>query len=76
MVRGQRSTFQRHERARPRRVRLPTQAVHGQRRLQTADVISVDGNTPNLPGIREKFVREHTHSEDEVRVFVEGQGFF
>ena len=43
---------------------------------QTADVVSVDGNTPNLAGIREKFHREHTHSEDEVRVFVEGQGFF
>ena len=43
---------------------------------QTADVISVDGNTPNLAGIREKFLREHTHSEDEVRVFVEGRGFF
>jgi len=43
---------------------------------QTADVIRVDGHTPNLEGIREKFTREHTHSEDEVRVFVEGQGFF
>ena len=43
---------------------------------QTADVIRVDGHTPNLEGIREKFTREHTHSEDEVRVFVEGRGFF
>lgn len=43
---------------------------------QTADVVSVDGNTPGLAGIREKFLREHTHSEDEVRVFVEGQGLF
>ena len=43
---------------------------------QAADVINVDGYTPNLAGIREKFLREHTHSEDEVRVFVEGQGFF
>jgi len=43
---------------------------------QTADVIRVDGHTPNLEVIREKFIREHTHSEDEVRVFVEGQGFF
>lgn len=43
---------------------------------QTADVIRVDGHTPNLEEIREKFIREHTHSEDEVRVFVEGQGFF
>ena len=43
---------------------------------RTADVICVDEHTPNLDGIREKFIREHTHSEDEVRVFVEGQGFF
>jgi len=43
---------------------------------QTADVIRVDGHTPNLEAIREKFIREHTHSEDEVRVFVEGLGFF
>jgi 1,2-dihydroxy-3-keto-5-methylthiopentene dioxygenase len=43
---------------------------------QTVDMIRVDGNTPNLEVIREKFIREHTHSEDEVRVFVEGQGLF
>ncbi|HEY6262103.1 MAG TPA: hypothetical protein VIW47_10950 [Nitrospiraceae bacterium] len=43
---------------------------------QTMDVIRVDEHTPNLEGLREKFIREHTHSEDEVRVFIEGQGFF
>jgi 1,2-dihydroxy-3-keto-5-methylthiopentene dioxygenase len=43
---------------------------------QTADVVNVNKDTPNLAGIREKFLREHTHNEDEVRVFVEGQGFF
>ena len=43
---------------------------------QTVDVIRVDGDTPNLEEIRGKFIREHTHSEDEVRVFVEGQGLF
>jgi 1,2-dihydroxy-3-keto-5-methylthiopentene dioxygenase len=43
---------------------------------QTADVICVDEHTPNLEGIREKFIREHTHNEDEVRIFVEGRGFF
>ena len=32
---------------------------------QTADVIRVDADTPNLEGIREKFIREHSHSEDE-----------
>jgi 1,2-dihydroxy-3-keto-5-methylthiopentene dioxygenase len=46
------------------------------RGYRTADVICVDGHTPNLEGIREKFIREHTHLEDEVRVFVEGQGLF
>lgn len=43
---------------------------------QTADVISVHPQTPNLPEIRAKFLREHTHTEDEVRFFVEGQGYF
>ena len=46
------------------------------RGYRTADVIRVDECTPNLEAIREKFIREHTHSEDEVRVFVEGKGFF
>src|SRR5437016_14437303 len=35
---------------------------------QTADVIRVDGHTPNLEGISEKFKREHPHSEAEVRI--------
>lgn len=43
---------------------------------QTADVVYIDGDTPNLAVIREKFLREHTHTEDEVRVFLEGQGIF
>lgn len=43
---------------------------------QVADVICVDGNTPNLTEIRAKFLREHTHSEDEVRFFIAGQGYF
>ena len=43
---------------------------------RTADVIRVTPETPNLSAIREKFNREHTHSEDEVRYFVEGEGAF
>lgn len=43
---------------------------------QTADVISVHEETPNLDAIRAKFLKEHTHSEDEIRFFVDGQGFF
>lgn len=43
---------------------------------QTADVISINSLTPNYEQIRAKFLSEHTHSEDEVRFFVDGQGFF
>jgi 1,2-dihydroxy-3-keto-5-methylthiopentene dioxygenase len=43
---------------------------------QTADVINVHPETPNLMAIREKFMKEHTHSEDEIRFFVDGQGKF
>jgi 1,2-dihydroxy-3-keto-5-methylthiopentene dioxygenase len=47
-----------------------------QQGYRTADVIRVTPATPNLPAIRDKFLREHTHSEDEVRLFVEGEGHF
>ncbi len=43
---------------------------------KTADVISVNPNTPNIEAIRTKFLTEHTHSEDEVRFFVDGEGLF
>lgn len=43
---------------------------------QTADVISVNPNTPNLEMLKNKFLTEHTHSEDEVRFFVDGEGLF
>jgi 1,2-dihydroxy-3-keto-5-methylthiopentene dioxygenase len=42
----------------------------------TADVISIRNDTPNHPELRKKFLDEHTHSEDEVRFFVEGSGMF
>ena len=44
--------------------------------FQTADVINVHPKTPGLSELREKFIREHTHSEDEVRFFVDGSGVF
>src|SRR5688500_1030375 len=43
---------------------------------QTADVISVHPETPNIEEIRAKFLREHTHTEDEIRFFVDGRGYF
>ncbi len=43
---------------------------------KTADVINVTPNTPNLDALRTKFLSEHTHTEDEVRFFVDGEGMF
>lgn len=42
----------------------------------SADVINVHKDTPNIEAIRAKFLNEHTHSEDEVRFFVDGEGQF
>ena len=42
----------------------------------TADVIDVTPDLPNLQAMIDKFNKEHTHSEDEVRFFVRGQGLF
>lgn len=42
----------------------------------TADVINVNPSTPNLDAMLQKFNKEHTHSEDEVRFTVSGKGVF
>ena len=42
----------------------------------TADVINVTPETPGLETMLEKFNKEHTHSEDEVRFTVKGSGLF
>ena len=42
----------------------------------SCDVISVNENTPNIEAIRNKFLPEHTHTDDEVRYFVSGSGLF
>ena len=42
----------------------------------TADVINVKPDTPNLDAMLNKFNKEHTHSEDEVRFTVSGRGLF
>lgn len=42
----------------------------------TADVINVHPETPGLQGMLEKFAKEHTHSEDEVRFTIKGRGVF
>jgi 1,2-dihydroxy-3-keto-5-methylthiopentene dioxygenase len=42
----------------------------------TADVVSLTADNPQKDAFRQKFLDEHTHSEDEVRFFVRGQGLF
>ncbi len=43
---------------------------------ETADVISINSTTDNYDAIRTKFLAEHTHTEDEIRFFVDGSGLF
>lgn len=43
---------------------------------QSWDVISMHPQHPEKSAFREKFLAEHTHSEDEVRFFVRGSGLF
>ena len=42
----------------------------------TADVISVNPQTPGLEAMLAKFNREHWHDEDEVRFILQGRGLF
>ena len=42
----------------------------------SADVMKLNGGGPAYPAIRQKFIDEHTHTEDEVRFFVHGSGHF
>ncbi|HWX48747.1 MAG TPA: cupin domain-containing protein [Roseomonas sp.] len=42
----------------------------------TADVIKLSPDHPQKDAMRQKFLSEHTHTEDEVRFFHEGSGNF
>jgi 1,2-dihydroxy-3-keto-5-methylthiopentene dioxygenase len=42
----------------------------------TADVVDVYPDTPNLETMLNKFNKEHTHTEDEVRFILQGRGVF
>lgn len=43
---------------------------------QAVDVVSMHPDHPDKDSLRQKFLSEHTHSEDEVRFFVKGSGLF
>lgn len=43
---------------------------------QAVDVVSLNPDHPDRAALRQKFLGEHTHSDDEVRFFVAGRGLF
>jgi 1,2-dihydroxy-3-keto-5-methylthiopentene dioxygenase len=43
---------------------------------QSVDVVSLKPDHPDREALRAKFLNEHTHSDYEVRFFVDGQGLF
>lgn len=43
---------------------------------KVADVININSQTENYDALRKKFLAEHTHTEDEVRYFIDGEGLF
>ena len=43
---------------------------------KSADVVRVKPDNPDREALRQKFLAEHTHDDDEVRFFVEGAGAF
>lgn len=42
----------------------------------SVDVINMHPGHPDKTTLRQKFLSEHTHSDDEVRFFVKGKGLF
>lgn len=43
---------------------------------RSVDVVSITPDHPQRDELRQKFLAEHTHAEDEVRFFVAGSGLF
>jgi 1,2-dihydroxy-3-keto-5-methylthiopentene dioxygenase len=48
----------------------------GETQAGTADVIKFRPGNPAYPTMRQKFIDEHIHTEDEIRFFVSGAGNF
>lgn len=51
-------------------------ALMAEEGYQSCDVVSMAPDNPQKAIMRAKFLDEHTHGEDEVRFFVDGQGLF
>jgi 1,2-dihydroxy-3-keto-5-methylthiopentene dioxygenase len=51
-------------------------ALMGAKGAGSADVLKLTPDNPNAPALRQKFLSEHIHTEDEIRFFVHGAGHF
>lgn len=56
--------------------RKPVDQLMSECGYKTADVLSLTKDHPDKVALRQKFLSEHTHDEDEVRFFVDGRGLF
>jgi 1,2-dihydroxy-3-keto-5-methylthiopentene dioxygenase len=51
-------------------------ALKAEAGYQSVDVVALAPDHPERAMLRGKFLSEHTHGEDEVRFFVDGEGLF
>jgi 1,2-dihydroxy-3-keto-5-methylthiopentene dioxygenase len=56
--------------------RSDIERIMAEKDYKAVDVISLDADHPQKDALRQKFLNEHRHSEDEVRFFVAGSGLF
>lgn len=54
----------------------PIEQLNAEYGFQSMDVISLVPEHPQRAELRQKFLQEHTHNEDEIRFFVAGSGLF
>jgi 1,2-dihydroxy-3-keto-5-methylthiopentene dioxygenase len=52
------------------------EALKAEAGYQSVDVVALAPDHPDRAALRGKFLSEHTHGEDEVRFFVDGEGLF
>ena len=51
-------------------------ALKAQGGYGTQDEVQLSSSTPNLAAVMKKFDDEHTHSDDEIRFVLDGEGVF
>lgn len=51
-------------------------SLMGETGAGSADVVKLTPDHPQAAALRQKFLAEHTHTEPEIRFFVEGSGHF